>query len=184
MAGADLTEQQRNDIEKLLGSPLEYPQAFKDWVPQFLAQTIPYLPLSQISGVGTLKPWYDVIIGPEVSGVEKNTWGDLTFTPGPRVDEVSGGEYLAIWGYDYEAGNAGSWLAGGVCIDGNDPVGNAFIDGNSGTDEGYFNWKAARITVPSDGELHFVKLKYMFDDGGSGGDCTVNYRWLILLRVK
>jgi len=184
MAGADLTEQQRTELTELLSSPLEYPPEFKDWVPQFLAQTIPYLPLAQIAGVGTVEPWFGVINTPSSqSGNEENVWGDLSLSPtGPRVDGVSGGDYLAIWGHDFEAGNEASGIRSGVSIDGDDPL--VYIDWNPGIDEGYFNWKAAMITVPSDGELHFVKLKYMFSRFGSNGTCTVNYRWLILIRVK
>ena len=184
MAGTDLTQQQRDDLQSLLNSPLDFPPEFKTWLPDFLAQNIPYLPASQIAGSETLKPWYGTYI-PNETTTEKGVWGDLFPTAGPRVDEVSGGSYLVVWGYYWNRGGVGgALLKAGVSIDGNDPVAPAYIAAGFESDPSGFSWKAAVITVPSDGALHFVKLKFWFDDGGSGAFANCSDRWLMLIRIK
>jgi len=175
-----LTQQERDDLGTLLSNPMEFPSEFLSWLPQYLAQNVPYVPVSQISGHQRFQPRAAIVNTSENSaGMPEHSWTDFA-TVGPVIDDVSAGDFLAIWGYYYNRGGTGGAQAEcGPSVDGAAPT--AFITPPFQTDQANFVWMAARIRVTGDA-VHQVYLRYRLSLNSN--NVSVAGRWLVLLRVK
>lgn len=86
-----------------LGHPLEFPPEFKQWLADYVARSVPKLPISQVFGFQLQR-----IRSATVDTAQTTTstsYTDLS-TAGPTLSELANGWYLLIFGGDGSASTA------------------------------------------------------------------------------
>lgn len=183
MTNADLlTEEERKVLGELLGSPLEYPNRFKQWFIDYMAQNIPPLPIDHIEGyVKTRGYGQQSAPGSITIGAGWTDLGD-----GPDFTGLPNGDYLMIWGM-YCPNNVSSgviYRMGPVINGGGSPSEDQACKVAAGSVGG--TGARARVitidTTPGTGALNF---EYRADlwSGGPGANASVNSSWANLIRL-
>ncbi len=181
MAGADLSPEQRDQIDDFLGSPLKYPPEFKNWLSDWLSHNIPDIPVSQLLGYkGTLA--HNQIVNDAESvdsswGPER-TWIDLP-SEGPVVSGLADGTYFVAWGLKCgRGGTGGATCRMGPGVNGEDP---SWYTEFQATDPDAPVWRAAVLTVAND-DNNEIRALYYYDLGG-GATAQFEQRWMTVLRI-
>lgn len=179
--GEPLSEKERKAVADLLGSPINFPNRFKQWFIDYMAQNIPPLPIDHVEGYVKTRGYGDTAAPGVVS--YGTGWLDLG---GPDFYDIPGGVYLMLWGFFVANG-----VAGGIDV----RMGPA-VDGGSNPSEdqaakllmGSVGGTAARArvieigdTASGQGSLNF---RYRADIlSGGPGSVTVTNSWADVVRV-
>lgn len=91
-----LEAEDKDLLRRALAHPLDYPQAFKEWFPDWLAQNVPKLPISQVFGFKIDQ----ARVADEITASESTTstsYADLA-TVGPSLTNLHDGFYIVMFG--------------------------------------------------------------------------------------
>lgn len=179
MSAADLTPEERQQVNEFLASPLKYPPEFKNWLSDYLAVNPPNIPVNQLLGYkGTLA--HNVIDNAEIAvnstdGPER-TWNQFD---GPSVTGVADGTYFIAYGAKTGRGaTGGATNRLGVSVNGADPVTYATFGAN---DADAMVWRADIVSAEN-GDNNTFEMYYWYDLGG-GATAQFLHRWVTVLRV-
>ena len=161
-----LDDTQREDMQRLLSKPIEFPDEFKRWMADYVATNIPMIPYSHIFGShinlarsGTYIPTSETYAG-------SPTWGNLA-TVGPEITLLANGLYLVGFGVT-SRGRAGLSFDGAAPITSPDYTVYAqeSVDAN------------ARMQLKSftGNNEHSVRVQYQDNRAYSN-------RWLFVIRI-
>lgn len=178
-----LSEEERKIVGELLGSPLDFPNRFKQWFVDYMAQNIPPLPIDHIQGYVKTRGYGHQDQPGSIS--INNTWTDLG---GPDFFDLPGGDYLMMWGM-YCPNNVSSgviYRMGPVVDGGGSPSDSQACKVSVGS-VGSSGARARVITVGANtadgqGSLEF-QYKASLWSGGPGANASVNGSWVTLIRV-
>ena len=173
-----LTPEQRGQIDEFLGSPIKYPEEFKQWLTDYLAVNVPPIPVSQLLGYKGTLARYDHLVTTETLSSPTTTWTDLG-TVGPEIDKLADGVYWAAWGC-YVAANGGAVTNRmGLSVNGADP--STYAE-STGVSTAKNMWRATQLLVKSGTDNNTVTAKFYTDPiTGTGGDFAK--RWMALMRI-
>lgn len=107
-----MSEKDLELLKKLLSHPLHFPDEFKDWLGDFVAQTIPKLPISHVYGFKLEWAKVATTVSTQQSPSTPNVYVDLA-TVGPELEGVSDGFYIVGFGAFTEEDGSGieNWMA-------------------------------------------------------------------------
>lgn len=183
MSGGQLTEEERKMVSDLLGKPLEFPNRFKQWFIEYMAQNIPPLPIDHIQGYVKTRG-YGQQSAPGAITIGAG-WVDLG--DGPDFDSLPDGDYLMMWGM-YCPNNvlSGVLYRMGPVING---VGSPSEDQAckvAAGSRGQTGTRARVITVagttPGSGSLNFRYSAELWS-GGPGSGAEITQSWATLIRL-
>lgn len=183
MSAADLTEQERQQINDFLSHPLDFPPEFKNWLTDWLGTNTPPIPVSQLLGYkGTLAniAVVDTQGAWTSADAPERTWNSAPDGLGPSITGLADGTYMAAWGV-LNVSNGGAGGATDRCgpsVNGADPV---YYTEVHCIDQGCASWKMAPLTLANK-DNNTIELKYYYDLGG-GGTGMFDHRWLMALRI-
>jgi hypothetical protein len=95
-----LQNEDAQEVQKLLGSPLFIPDEFKSWFADWFATNVPKLPISQVFGFKLDRLRSDDIALSETRN--SSSYGDMA-TVGPSLTGLGRGFYLLIFGFSKPA---------------------------------------------------------------------------------
>ena len=182
MSGDVLSEEERKLVSELLGSPLDFPNRFKQWFVDYMAQNIPPVPVDHIQGYTKTRGFGD-------DGFSGNLtigggWTDLG---GPEFTEIPAGTYLMLWGmYCPNNVSSGVKYSMGPVVDGGGSPSDSQARKASAGSVGASGARARIITVgggTAPGSLHF-QYKAELWSGGPGANARVNTSFVTLIRVS
>lgn len=180
MSNGQLSEKERQVVTDLLGHPLDFPNRFKAWFTDYMAQNIPPLPVDHIQGyVKTRGYGSQVAPGSITIGAGWTSLGAI----GPNFYGLPGGDYLMIWGmYCPNNVSSGVIYRMGPVIDGGGTPSESQACKVAAGSVGSTGSRARVITVTDQGSLEF---EYRADlwSGGPGANASVNQSWANLIRV-
>jgi hypothetical protein len=176
-----LTPEQRDQIDGFLKQPLLLPSEFKSWLPDYLSQNIPYIPVSQLLGYkGTLAN--NSIVNTEIDldagYAAERQWNQ--YSTGPSVTGLADGTYFLAYGC-----KTGRLLSGGAttrygpAINGSDPTTYATFQA---TDPDAMVSRCAVASVTGANDNNTVECYYWYDLGG-GAQAQFLHRWLTVIRI-
>lgn len=177
MEGKDLTEQDRTRTDKFLSNPLEFPDAFKKWLLDWLAQNIPPIPVNQLLGFVQTRAYVADDI-PAFEATVSSSYDDLT-TPGPILSGLADGSYLVFHGC--EIGSSDGFSAKGwesLSINGaaaSDNNANRAFNGGTRKDTS-FRGDLMTLNAGGNNEIAMVYRS-------STGAPNFGRRWLLAIRV-
>lgn len=178
-AGNPLSDEEREAISKYLQNPLQLPQEFKEWLPDWLGTNLPPIPVGQLLGYRGTRARYNAVATFDSETGPESTWTDLS-TPGPEIAEIADGTYWAAWGYHCRGTHAGGATTRmGLSVNGADP--STYCETVT-VDSGKSIWRAASLNVRGGNDNNTVTAKYWFSLGG-GAEGQFERRWMILLRI-
>ena len=177
-----LSEEERKLVAELLGRPLDFPNRFKQWFVDYIAQNIPPVPVDHIQGYTKTRGFGDD--GDSGNLTIGGGWTDLG---GPVFTEIPAGSYLMLWGM-YCPNNVSSgviYRMGPVVDGGGNPSEDQACKVSAGS-HGMQGARARQIDLgnPStaQGSLDF---RYRADlwSGGPGANAAVNTSWATIIKV-
>lgn len=175
-----LSEEERAAVESLLGSPLDFPNRFKQWFIEYMAQNIPPFPIDHVQGYVKTRG-YGAQVAPGNITIGGG-WTNLGYV-GPNFTGLPGGDYIMIWGM-YCPNNvlSGVIYRMGPVIDGAGSPSESQACKVSAGSVGSTGARARLITVADQGSLEF---EYRADlwSGGPGSGASVDQAWANLIRV-
>lgn len=165
-----LSEETRDLMKRLLANPIDFPDAFKQWVAGYFAQNVPLIPYGNLLGAKVnIAKSGDYIATSEGPGPA--AYGDISGgTVGPSITGLADGVYVVLWGAVTTGGEHTGYM--GVSINGDTPT-----DADSAGS--LFNTSIAHgrlITVKNDHNTSIV-CKY------KGTQQNWSQRWLAVIRV-
>lgn len=166
-----LTEEERDQVTRLLSAPIFFPRQFREWLPDFVANNIPLIPYTHFFGAKTnLARSGDYIQTDETQS--SATYDDLA-TEGPIVSGLANGTYLVLFGCRMNGeGSFASIAVNGVMpTDDDDSVSQSQSDMPTG--RGVF------VTLDGDND-NSVKMVYRREGGAAPHFFD---RWLVLIRI-
>lgn len=147
----------------ILSSPIHFPQEFKDWLPDYVAQNIPMIPYTAVFGSKqNIAKSGQFIATSESTG--SGTYADMA-TVGPQVTNLVDGSYIFMFGAYARARAA-------VMYNGVTPSDDYSIRGI----EGEMAMGRAQLKTMKNNHLNSAKLQYK-------AGAAFSRRWLIALRV-
>ena len=171
-----LSPEERELVKKLLGSPLDFPSKFLDWVIKYIENNPPVLPISQIFGFTQFVATFEQV--PAADSTTSTTYADLSGGANPELTELPKGRYLLLYGASLSnsAGAAENYVSvsvNGAAASDND----SGLFGSTGTTQA----SVVGATVKDlDQDSNTVTVKYR----QSGGiTMTARRRWLIALKI-
>ncbi len=173
-----LSEEERKLVSELLGSPLNFPNRFKQWFVDYMAQNIPPLPVDHIEGYVKTRGF-----GAQAAPGNITIGGGWTDLGGPDFFDLPGGSYLMLWGM-YCPNNVSSgvlYRMGPVVDGGGSPSEDQACKVSAGS-VGATGSRARVIEVSDQGSLEF-QYKAELWSGGPGANASVNQSWVNLIRV-
>lgn len=185
MGAADLSEEDRRKIRELLSRPMVLPEEFRSWLPDWLAQNIPPLPISHFSGYESRRGQFDEEIddaGTVYSSLTGN-WNDQV-TPNPFIDKLSNGAYLVIWGCFFEGGAGASTGDIGISINGANPDADLAASGTNLLDDGLYVSRAHIFEgVTNASGVNTLAAVCRLTDLSGGATIRVGSRYMITLKA-
>lgn len=177
---ANLSPEERAQVQRLFSDPLSFPQGFKAWLTSWMEANPPVIPLGQVFGASTLQPNY-ASIGTEAH-TATSSYGDPTVSggAGPTLSNLSPGQYLVHFG----ASTAGTFASGvvgfmGLSINGSTPA----DDASSIEAQQTGNLSASRVlNVTLSNSTNTIKCVYRTSDGSDRA--VWRYRWILALRYS
>lgn len=173
-----LTEAERQVVQELLGSPINFPNRFKQWFIDYMAQNIPPLPIDHIQGYVKTRGFGDV--GDNGNLTIGGGWTDLG---GPLFDDLPGGSYIMMWGM-YCPNNVSSGVVyrmGPIIDGGGSPSEDQACKVTAGS-VGLGGSRARVVTVSQGGSLDF-RYKAELWSGGPGANARVESSFATLIRT-
>lgn len=95
-AGSFLSQEERQQVQRLLRFPEEFPPEFKEWLLDYLAVNIPQIPIGNIMGFSQ----YKAVVGTRVDGQSSTTSTSYIDLDGghPIITGLGAGDYLVFHG--------------------------------------------------------------------------------------
>ena len=184
-AAHELTEQQRQRITDILSRPMFFPEEFTKWLPQWLAQNMPVIPVGQISGYQQRRGDFSEHIND--AGTEElnpdDAWGTQA-TPSPKVERLANGSYLCIYGAFFAGGFQASTGQIGISINGSTPDVNFAARADNLLDDGFYVQAAHVFDVQSASGVNTIEAKIKLTDLSGAGTIFWGSRYLITLRAN
>lgn len=181
MSGAPLSEEERKAVTELLGSPLNFPNRFKQWFIEYMAQNIPPLPIDHIEGYVKTRGYGDTTVPGTVT--LGTGWLELG---GPAFDGIPGGTYLMLWGFTVlgSIGGGADVRMGPVVDGGGNPSEDQAVRASVSSVGGHGS--RARVievgnTATGQGSLNFKYRADVFSGGPSNP--FVDSAWADIVRV-
>lgn len=178
-----LAPEERENAQKLLKQPMEFPQEFKEWTRDFLAVNMPWIPISQILGYRDSRVRYDVVNTiEEVTSAfaPERQWNDLVETP--AITGLADGTYWIAWGgMMYEAGGVGNCDPLRIGISINDATPTEWVTFWGNADQGYPGSRAGVYTL-SNNDNNKVDQQYWWSLN-AGATFGFRDRWIATLRI-
>lgn len=171
----NLSDQERQLVQKLFGNPLEFPDIFKNWITAFIeGPGAPQITTGQIAGFNLFIAQI-ARVNTDQTTATTNSYVDLT-TAGPTLSGLPSGQYIAIYGANvYAASGLSAYVA--PSFNGGTPSDNDAAQirpnvspGNSGTSATSTSFTSGNNTI---------KLQYKQSATGAH---FLN-RWLVALRT-
>lgn len=100
-AGSFLSNEERQNVRRLLSFPEEFPPEFKEWLLDYLAVNIPQIPIGNIMGFSQ----YQAVVGTRVDGQGSTTSASYVELDGghPQITGLGAGDYLVFHGCAIES---------------------------------------------------------------------------------
>lgn len=171
--GSFLSQEERQNVRRLLGFPEEFPPEFKEWLVDYLAVNIPLIPISQISGFSQ----YQAVVGTRVDGQGSTTsasYVDLD-SGHPRIEGLGAGDYLIFHGCALKS--SGSTITARQTVMYNDEPAvsdNAILASSTGIVS-----SSRVVTKTFTNNSNRIKCQYAQEGGGTA---YFELRWLIALK--
>lgn len=186
-AAHEYTEEDRERVRAILSNPMGFPEAFKKWLPEWLAQNMPVIPVGQLSGYNQRRGDFNEIIddaGTTYGPGLDNDWGTMVTTH-PTITKLANASYLVIWGGFFAGGDQGSDGDIGISINGSTPDANLAASATDLLDDGYYVMRAHIFDVSSASGVNTLEAKVKLrDTGGGSATITVGSRYMITLRAN
>ena len=166
-----LTEADKESLTKLLGSPLDFPQPFKDWLQDYVALQLPLIPYKNFLGAKLNIAKSSAYIAAS-EGTLSATYTDLT-TVGPTITGLVDGQYVFLYGAHVNANDL-AWFS-------------ISINGAAASDDqgAMTSWQAtlvrAHLATVKNANSNSVQMKYR--NGHGGTTKSFSNRWLAAIRV-
>jgi hypothetical protein len=178
VSGEPLSEDERKALGDLLGSPIKYPNRFKQWFIDYMAQNIPPLPVDHIEGyVKTRGYGGDNTPGAITVGAG---WVDLG---GPTFDDLPEGTYLMLWGMYCPAtvsGGGVTYKMGPVVDGGGNPSEDQACKVSVGASSSLTGSRSRSIDVGSS-----LDFRYRADTwSGTPSGAEIRSSWATLIRTS
>ena len=179
MSAADLSAAERAKIDQFLGSPLQFPPEFKNYLSDYLAVNSPFIPVSQLQGYkGTLAR--NAIINTEIdvnSGdAPERTWNQFD---GPAITGLADGTYFVAFGCKTGRLTVGHALNKiGPAVNGSDPSVYAEF---SDIDPDAMIWRATEVTAQNN-DNNTIELYYWYDLPNADASQFL-HRWITTIRI-
>lgn len=167
---AFLSPEERQQMQRYLGFPEEFPRKFGSWIADYIAVNGLEIPASQIRGINQFRP--DVAINASVAGIGSTSY---VASNGPDMADMAAGTYLLLYGFQFAnntGNNEGYGLAspsinGAAASDG-DAVRTGFLLGSDDalsdadkTEGSSIFFKIVTFTEPT----NTVSMRYRVTDG-------------------
>ncbi len=167
---AYLSQEERENLQRMLSFPEDFPTKFGAWLQDYISVNAS-LSRSQVIGLSQFTANYDRVVTTESRG--NTSFGDLA-TVGPRIDGLSDGTYVLLFGATILASGTTAGIMG------------VSLNGATATDNDAAHAPNAPST-PATGVLaslsndnnNSVVAKYRT----VGGSVSFARRWLIALKV-
>lgn len=166
-----LTDQQRDDLTKLLGAPIFFPDEYKTWITDFVATNIPLIPYTQFLGARMNLARSGNFVATAES-TTSSSYVDLA-TVGPTIAGIADGDYLVMFG-GFVDGQGGliSYSVNGAAASDSTAV---WENDNAAA------LSRADIVTLKNNHNSTIQLKYR-KDGGAGP--TFSRRWIVVIRIS
>lgn len=182
---ATFTEEERQRVTNLLSRPLFFPEEFKKWLPDWLAQNMPVVPVYALQGYKATRAGYDEVLNDAgtVEAAPDSAWGTQA-TPHPTVENLTDGNYLVIWGAYFEGGDQSSGGYIGISINGSTPTNELSAFGDPLLDDGLWVSRAHvfEVTGGANG-LNTLEAKIKLVDNSGAGTILYGSRYMVTLRA-
>jgi hypothetical protein len=168
-----LTEEERGIVNKILGKPLFYPEAFKGWLADYVATNIPKLPISQVFGFKL----EGAHVAPEIfaqQSTSSTVYTDLT-TVGPELTQLSDGFYLVLFGAFCDTGSSSTTSSMSPSWNGSTAV-----DADRASGPGVGPQGRALVKELRNNHVNSIQIKYKRSTATTG---DWEKRWLVAMRV-
>ena len=172
-AGSFLSQEERQNVRRLLSFPEEFPPEFKEWLLDYLAVNIPQIPIGNIMGFSQ----YQAVVGTRVDGQGSTTSTSYVDLDGghPRIEGLGAGDYLIFHGCAIESSGATITARQSVKYNEETPLSdNAIL-----SDSTSIVSSSRVVTKTFTNNNNQIKCQYAVEGVGTG---FFQLRWLIALK--
>lgn len=172
-AGSFLSNEERQNVRRLLSFPEEFPPEFKEWLLDYLAVNIPQIPIGNIMGFSQ----YQAVVGTRVDGQGSTTSTSYVDLDGgnPIIEGLGAGDYLIFHGCAIES--SGSTITARQTVKYNDET--ALSDNAIMSDSTSIVSSSRVVTKTFTNNNNQIKCQYAVEGVGTG---YFQLRWLIALK--
>jgi hypothetical protein len=172
-AGSFLSNEERQNVRRLLSFPEEFPPEFKEWLLDYLAVNIPQIPIGNIMGFSQ----YQAVVGTRVDGQGSTTSTSYVDLDGgnPIITGLGAGDYLIFHGCAIES--SGSTITARQTVKYNEET--ALSDNAIMSDSTSIVSSSRVVTKTFTNNNNQIKCQYAVEGVGTG---YFQLRWLIALK--
>lgn len=172
-AGSFLSQEERQQVRRLLQFPEEFPPEFKEWLLDYLAVNIPQIPIGNIMGFSQ----YQAVVGTRVDGQGSTSSTSYVDLDGghPIITGLGAGDYLVMHGCAIES-SANNITARQTVKYNNET---ALSDNAIMSDSQQIVSSSRIVTKTFTNNNNQIKCQYAVEGAGTG---FFQLRWLIALK--
>jgi len=172
----ELTEEDRDRINNLLSSPLDFPLEFKSWILDQVAMNVPPIPIEQLQGYVKTRAYGNS------SGTSTFTATSTSFADygGPSLSGLPDGVYLVLYGTKVTStyGRYTISVNGGAGTDAE----SVYVE--TGGSVTYSGVRLKQQTLNAGAAGNTIGTLMRKDSSGGAGDPVFTQCWLVAIRMS